>query len=77
MVHCALSKSAGQVDRKYKYGRHSAHRMQKSTKNVFKSLKCHSPKEHPGQGIEFRCQHFRRKITNSRFCAVKMWLKSS
>jgi len=35
-----LSRSVDQTNRKQKYGRHSAYKMQKSTKNVAKSPKC-------------------------------------
>ena len=36
-AHDTLSRSVGQLDRKQKYGGHSAYPMQKSTENVLKS----------------------------------------
>ena len=72
-----LSTSVGQTNRKYKYGWHSAYKMQKSTENVAKSPKFCTLVGNRGRGIERWCLNLHRKFKNNRFCAcaVKMLLK--
>jgi len=72
-----LSRSVGQLDRKYIYGGHSAYPMQKLTENVLVSPKYPALKGRRDQGIEWWCQNFNRKFINGRSCAcaVKVWLK--
>ena len=73
-----LSMSVGQANLKWKYGGHSAYKMQKSTEDVAKSLKFCTLIGNLGRRIERRCLYLHRKFINNRFCAcaVQMLLKN-
>jgi len=72
-----LSRSVGQTNRKYKYGGHSAYKMQKSTQNVARSPKFCALTGNLGGRIERRCLNLHRKFIDNLFyaCAVQMLLK--
>ena len=71
-----LSRSVGQTNRKYKYGGHSAYKMQKSTENVAKLPKFCILTENQGRRIEWRCLNLHRKFINNRFCACAVQMLS-
>ena len=74
-----LFRSVDQTNQKWKYGGHSAYKMQKSTENVAKSLKLCTLIGNRSWWMERRCLNLHRKFINNRFCAcaVQMLLKTA